>query len=174
MRDPIMCRPVDRENERNTADFICQCASVPLHYHIADRDDCYDFSLWGPSLYAIVEVKTRNMFWGEFATIWVSEKKLENCIHLARNSKCKFFFVVKCHTGVYLAHLESITGMRRELGGRRDRKNVSTDQEMMIHVPIVIFKKVGPPVRSAQEQQRFQKTQSELHVIVTDLLKKTK
>lgn len=141
--DLKMCRPIDRRNERLVADAMAAKYKLAVQQQTDER--CYDFALYsGDKTRAIVEVKTRDIYWGQYPDIQVSQDKIENCIAAAAALGCPFLFVVKCETGIFEAQINTLTGLKTSIGGRRDRMHlkISTDVERLVHFPINLFKRI--------------------------------
>lgn len=143
--DQKMCRPEDRRNEQFVADYMARLYKLAVQRQ--SDECCYDFSLYNPvgnKPCAVVEVKTRNMFWGEYPDIQVSHQKMENCLAAGAALGCPFVFIVQCETGIFEAQINTLEGLKTSINGRKDRLHlrISTDQEKMVHIPLNLFRKI--------------------------------
>lgn len=143
--DLKMCRTIDRRNEAEVA--TAMGARYKLTPVLQDDECCYDFALVTKdtcTYRAVVEVKTRDIYWGEYPDIQVSQEKIERCISAAAALGCPFLFVVRCETGIYEAQINTINGLKTSFGGRRDRLHlkISTDLESLVHIPVKLFRKI--------------------------------
>jgi len=148
MRDPRMCRPRDRENEKDVAQTLS--VHYGLGFILAGPDCAYDFTLVRPGeppkVEAVVEVKTRRMVFGDYATIHLSLNKVRYCLHAAESAGAQFVFAIKCDNGIYVTAItpEMFKSLPRKVGGRFDRldRNISTDIEELLDIPISEFEKI--------------------------------
>ena len=142
--DLKMCRPIDRRNEAEVASAMGLKYSLKV---VKQSDECcYDFALTTADdrHRAIVEVKSRDIYWGQYPDIQVSHEKIARCLDTAARLGCPFLFVVKCETGIFEAQINTLNGLKTSLGGRRDRMHlrISTDVERLVHFPINLFKRI--------------------------------
>jgi len=103
----------------------------------------HPFDFWarlGGRLVGIVEVKHRDMIWGDYPTIHVSLKKVRRCLEEARAVKVPFFFAVLCTSGLFVAQLgfENTASLSVKMGGRTDR-GISKDVEQLVDIPLSYF-----------------------------------
>lgn len=91
----------------------------------------------------IIEIKYRNIFWGQFPTIHISEKKVIRCLEEAKRLGVGFHFAVLCESGLFMTRLNSavLLNLPRKQGGRWDR-GLSSDVETLIDIPIGHFSKI--------------------------------
>lgn len=115
-----------------TYGYECRLTEKMAHHDIDVTKDGKPF--------AIVEVKGRQMEWGQYPTIHVSETKIARCLARAATTRVAFLFAVVCDTGIFIATLtpESVAGLPRKRGGRSDR-GLAHDIETLIDIPTRYF-----------------------------------
>lgn len=142
--DQKMCRPEDRRNERIVSTHMAAIYRLKV---VPQSDECcYDFLLTtndGKPV-AVVEVKTRNMYWGQYDDLAVSYKKLEECLEVSTSLGVPFVFVVMCETGIFESQINTLEGLKTSIGGRTDRLHlgIKTDVEKRAHIPNKLFRKI--------------------------------
>jgi hypothetical protein len=142
MQDRRMCSEHDIQNERDAITKVA--AAYKLRGVMAPPYSKYDGTLIDDTgkTKAVVEVKFRNIEWGRYPTLHIGERQLQNCLSEAAKLQCAFLFVVPCFSGLYVVQLATAKDLERRPGGRWDREGISTDQEMMVHIPIGRFTKI--------------------------------
>jgi len=136
-------RPIDTHHEEQVADRLkfalgWDCERTPRGYF-------YDLFRPGSSraVLDIIEVKYRNMRWGQYSTIHLSENKILRCLGEAEKLVCEFHFAVLCESGLFMTRLTRLnTGvLPRKQGGRVDR-GLAKDIETLIDIPLHYFAKL--------------------------------
>lgn len=139
-----MCSDTDVRNESEVGGVLAQ--AYKLNWLSSARDEHFDGYLQTVEgvTKAIVEVKRRNIWWGQHATIHLGEKKVRRCLSEAAKRRCAFLFAVRCDDGIYVIQLHTLDGFEIREGGRFNRLHlgITTDQEMMVHFPLEKFTKV--------------------------------
>lgn len=100
----------------------------------------------------IVEVKYRDMRWGQYPTIHLSEKKILACLGEAQKLVCAFHFAVLCKSGLYMTRLnrQNTRDLPRKQGGRSDR-GLAKDIEILVDIPLNYFSKILTPQLTTDE-----------------------
>jgi len=103
--------------------------------------DIYLRDAAGKELVGIVEVKRRNLEWGLFPTIHISQTKIENCLTLSHTLNVPFYLVIICRgDALWMVRIKrsDFAEYHRKLGGRRDRF-LKKDHEVLVDIPIENF-----------------------------------
>jgi hypothetical protein len=130
----------DLDNERSVIEvwdqkMHCTSHKLPDHYY---ADYC---CVRNNQPVAIVEIKRRNLSWGDFPTFVVGAKKRMECLRLAEYFNIPAFMVFQYNDGVYYANFAE-KPLRHEWKGRFRNARDTQDQEPMVFWSDEVFKKL--------------------------------
>lgn len=115
----------------------CRVKKMPQLYHCDYRAkiDGQIFNL---------EIKCRDIRWGQYETIILSKHKLDDNFTDYMERDFVFLFLVKCDSGLYQFRLTELNSELLDVaeGGRTDRGD-PLDIEPVYHIPIYLFDLIG-------------------------------
>ena len=88
------------------------------------------------------EYKRRDMVWGQYPTIVLSDRKVADLIRLADVSGKALFFV-EANDGLRYAEVHAADRFEIEIGGRTCKTRDSADVEPVVHLKTIRFKEVA-------------------------------
>lgn len=118
--------------------WSCEAHKMPISYKL-------DYMLTREKeAKAFVEIKSRNMKWGQFPTIFLSLSKVQAAHDLTKTTGLTCFFVVHADPDVYWIDLNDLIG-RGDLitfGGRTRNTRDSADVEPVFNIPVDMFRRL--------------------------------
>ena len=118
--------------------WSCEAHKMPISYKL-------DYMLTrGKESKSFVEIKSRNMKWGQFPTIFLSLSKVQAAQDLSSTSGLPCFFVVHADPDVYWIDFSDLIG-RGDLitfGGRTRNTRDSADVEPVYNIPVTMFRRL--------------------------------
>ena len=133
----------DREIEREVADLYerkwnVECIPTGTY-------DVYDFDVYGKNSkrkVCLLEVRKRDMKFGDFENIWMNYEKWRTLLILGITLEVPVFFAVRFNDGIYSVDLTLHPRLKTAYGdrGEKNRRKRPTDNAKVVEIPSKIFR----------------------------------